>query len=83
MGVAVAVCTECKPATAALLHSQGRERSGMLQHPKGLSLPLGWSRQFSFLLALTERNTLCSLTFVPFGAYLSLEEPFLAAGGIG
>lgn len=39
---------------------------GMLQHPKGLSLPLEWSGYFSLPLTRKERNTLFSLTFAPF-----------------
>lgn len=71
-----AVCTRCKlpqPSCSA----QGARK---VLWDASASLPLGWSRHFSLPLALKERNTLCSLTFVPF---LGFRRSLAAAGGLG
>lgn len=78
MGAAVAASTQRKPASAFPLHSRG-----VLQHPKGLSLPLEWSSRFSLPLALKERNAAGSLNFVPFWDSPVFRRTISAAGGIG
>lgn len=59
---AVAVSTECELPQP----SCSTRGAGKVFWDASASLPLGWSEHFTLLLALKERTTLCSITFVLF-----------------
>lgn len=66
-----------KAGSASLLHPRDREI------PLGCFIILEWSSRFNLPFALKERNTPCSLTFVPFWGSLAFRRAVVAAGGIG